>query len=219
MLFQNSLNYRTDNKCEDIFQFYSDLSEKKSLPTLEELLVQAETLIDRYSSFTAYDQALSLAETKLSSEQFPIPLGSEWSTISAPASGSHLNQPSSSTKPEASKYHEEEVTFDGDRVLANSIMFMLEYGWLTELSHAVPEGDIGRVYQIFLVCSSFLYSTYIIHSIFIALYLRFRWLDQSKLHELLPRNILPPQIRSLAGIEGRYLGQLALEYNRFAGEV
>ncbi|KIJ89643.1 hypothetical protein K443DRAFT_154869, partial [Laccaria amethystina LaAM-08-1] len=38
--------------------------------------------------------------------------------------------------------------FDGDRVLANSILFLQDFGWWTEIAYAVPEGDIGRVFEI-----------------------------------------------------------------------
>ncbi len=139
---------RIHHNAEDIFTYYSTLAKEKSLPTLDDLLRQAEALVDRYSSFTAYDQAISLSETNSSSAEYRIPTGSQWNTLGTLPLPHHNT---SSLKSDASKCHEEEEGFDGDRVLANSIMFMLEYGWLTELSHAVPEGDIGRVYQIFMV--------------------------------------------------------------------
>lgn len=46
------------------------------------------------------------------------------------------------------KIHVEVPGFDGDRVLANSILFLQDAGWWVEASYAVPEGDIGRVYEI-----------------------------------------------------------------------
>ncbi|KAJ7343048.1 hypothetical protein DFH08DRAFT_811370 [Mycena albidolilacea] len=42
------------------------------------------------------------------------------------------------------KFHKEEEGFDGDRVLSNSILFLMEFGWWIELNHAIPEGDVGR---------------------------------------------------------------------------
>lgn len=51
------------------------------------------------------------------------------------------------------KGHEEKKNFDGDRVLANSILFMREFGWWVEMAYAVPEGDIGRAYEIMKVRS------------------------------------------------------------------
>ncbi|KAK7025756.1 hypothetical protein R3P38DRAFT_2356357, partial [Favolaschia claudopus] len=38
--------------------------------------------------------------------------------------------------------------FNGDRVLSNSILFLMEYSWWTELNYAIPEGDVGRVLEI-----------------------------------------------------------------------
>lgn len=49
------------------------------------------------------------------------------------------------------KVHQEADDFDGDRVLANSILFLQDFGWWIEVAYAVPEGDIGRVFEILKV--------------------------------------------------------------------
>ncbi|KAF7371892.1 hypothetical protein MVEN_00046600 [Mycena venus] len=49
---------------------------------------------------------------------------------------------------QAPKSHQERPGFTGDRVLRNSQIFMLEFGWWIEMAWAVPEGDIGRVWEI-----------------------------------------------------------------------
>lgn len=49
------------------------------------------------------------------------------------------------------KVHEEAANFDGDRVLANSILFLQDFGLWTEIAYAVPEGDIGRAFEIMKV--------------------------------------------------------------------
>jgi len=49
------------------------------------------------------------------------------------------------------KVHQEAENFDGDRVLANSILFLQDFGWWIEISYAVPEGDIGRAFEILKV--------------------------------------------------------------------
>lgn len=49
------------------------------------------------------------------------------------------------------KVHKEPDNFEGDRVLANSILFLQDFGWWTEIAYAVPEGDIGRVFEILKV--------------------------------------------------------------------
>ncbi|KAJ7845025.1 hypothetical protein B0H14DRAFT_2584918 [Mycena olivaceomarginata] len=46
------------------------------------------------------------------------------------------------------KFHKEKDGFDGDRVLSNSILFLMEFGWWIELNYAIPEGDVGRVFEI-----------------------------------------------------------------------
>lgn len=49
------------------------------------------------------------------------------------------------------KVHQETETFDGDRVLANSILFLQNFGWWIELRYAFPEGDFGWVFEILKV--------------------------------------------------------------------
>jgi hypothetical protein len=49
------------------------------------------------------------------------------------------------------KVHIEKTNFDGDRVLANEALFLQDHGWWIEAAYAVPEGDVGRLYQILKV--------------------------------------------------------------------
>lgn len=49
------------------------------------------------------------------------------------------------------KVHKEADHFDGDRVLANSVLFLQDFGWWIEIAYAVSEGDIGRVFEILKV--------------------------------------------------------------------
>lgn len=49
------------------------------------------------------------------------------------------------------KVHDEVANFDGVRVLANSILFLQDFGLWTEIAYAVPEGDIGRAFEIMRV--------------------------------------------------------------------
>ncbi|KAJ7874602.1 hypothetical protein B0H13DRAFT_2669048 [Mycena leptocephala] len=44
--------------------------------------------------------------------------------------------------------HVEEPDFSGDRALANEILFLQDMGWWMIAAHAVPEGEIGRVWEI-----------------------------------------------------------------------
>jgi hypothetical protein len=47
--------------------------------------------------------------------------------------------------------HVEEPDFSGDRALANEILFLQDMGWWVIAAHAVPEGEIGRVWEIMKV--------------------------------------------------------------------
>ncbi|KAJ6616002.1 hypothetical protein B0H10DRAFT_2219881 [Mycena sp. CBHHK59/15] len=48
--------------------------------------------------------------------------------------------------------HVEDADFSGDQVLANEILFLQDMGWWVIAAHAVPEGEIGRVWEIMKVC-------------------------------------------------------------------
>ncbi|KAJ7697655.1 hypothetical protein B0H17DRAFT_1130259 [Mycena rosella] len=54
------------------------------------------------------------------------------------------------------KAHREPPGFDGDRVLSNAILFLMDFGWWVELNYAIPEGDVGRVMEILKVFSPIL---------------------------------------------------------------
>ncbi|KAF7371704.1 hypothetical protein MVEN_00026800 [Mycena venus] len=70
-------------------------------------------------------------------------------SVDAPPLESHAqNIPSATAAKDEPHVHVEDDDFDGDRVLSNSILFIMEYGWWTELNYAIPEGDIGRVLEI-----------------------------------------------------------------------
>lgn len=57
------------------------------------------------------------------------------------------------------KTHIEKEGFDGDRVLANEVLFLQDHGWWTEAAYAVPEGDVGQLYEILKVsCHDHIYS-------------------------------------------------------------
>ncbi|KAK7015808.1 hypothetical protein R3P38DRAFT_3321613 [Favolaschia claudopus] len=44
--------------------------------------------------------------------------------------------------------HVEAPDFSGDRVLANEIIFLQDMGWWMIAAHAVPDGEIGRVWEV-----------------------------------------------------------------------
>lgn len=49
------------------------------------------------------------------------------------------------------KVYVEAKGFTGDRVFANEVLFLEDAGWWIEVAYAVPDGDIGRVYEILKV--------------------------------------------------------------------
>lgn len=91
----------------------------------------------------AYERALSNKRHNNTPECPYPPTGEPWTPPSKP--------PFSSEETSTTKGHTEVEGFDGDRVLANSIIFLTEYGWWIEASYAIPEGDIGRFWEIMKV--------------------------------------------------------------------
>ena len=124
------------------------------------MLHEANILVGRYASQDAYEQALSSTE----SNDAPAPLKVKFGPPSASANaytspidvGTEIDEnleaaPPSLPTENVPKVHKEAENFDGDRVLANSILFLQDFGWWTEIAYAVPEGDIGRVFEIMKV--------------------------------------------------------------------
>ncbi|KAJ7736175.1 hypothetical protein B0H14DRAFT_2639033 [Mycena olivaceomarginata] len=57
-------------------------------------------------------------------------------------------QPDTNTADTPPTLHKENPGFTGDRVLRNSEIFLLEFGWWIEMAWSVSEGDIARVWEI-----------------------------------------------------------------------
>ena len=107
----------------------------------------------RYASQDAYEQALSHAESKDAPDHMKVPFGSPTANASPSgiATNTAQNDPPALPAEAVPKVHQEEEKFNGDWVLANSILFLQDFGWWTEMSYAVPEGDIGRAFEILKV--------------------------------------------------------------------
>ncbi|KAK6974153.1 hypothetical protein R3P38DRAFT_3332074 [Favolaschia claudopus] len=162
---------------EDLYEHFERLAETNSLPTLDELLVQASILRRRYASQTAYNESLSSSEYEAAKAEDRAPRGSTLASPSSnpnpsppspepevdadmPADGEEDSHPAPEVQTEVDaqasplpsknepKTFVEEADFDGDRVLSNSILFIMEFGWWIELNYAIPEGDVGRVLEI-----------------------------------------------------------------------
>ena len=124
----------------------------------------------RYASQDAYEQALSSAESTNAPAPLKVKSGPPFTSEnshSTNANTSLLDTGISSENLEADlpflptenipKVHKEAENFDGDRVLTNSILFLQDFGWWTEIAYAVPEGDIGRVFEIMKVRKRFIF--------------------------------------------------------------
>lgn len=106
--------------------------------------------------------------------------------------------PESTADKDGPKIHKEPPGFNGDRVLSNAILFLMEFGWWVELNYAIPEGDVGRVLEILKVyvpTSPFNR----INSDFISdFYLHIWWIIKSKLYGLYARPLRAPRVRVLS---------------------
>ncbi|KAJ7633589.1 hypothetical protein DFH06DRAFT_1139927 [Mycena polygramma] len=150
---------------------FSALAKSDQLPDLHTLLKQAEELVDHYATQSAIQASLSADEVNDPDNINKIPAGSPWTTPLATNTAASTNdddveppglvdidepEPGETRQPpvqpkaanDAPKAHTEKPEFDGDRVLRNSQIFMQDFGWWIEFAHAVPEGDIGRVWEI-----------------------------------------------------------------------
>ncbi|KAJ6616866.1 hypothetical protein B0H10DRAFT_1948735 [Mycena sp. CBHHK59/15] len=124
-------------KADNLYDYIEALAAKNQLPDLKSILEDATVLSERYTS-----QAAILQESSSGGK----PMGG-----AHPASGCTYLEWSSTTAKKAKdtpQIHQELPGFDGDRVLRNSEIFLTDFGWWIEFARAVPEGDIGRVWEI-----------------------------------------------------------------------
>lgn len=148
---------RNHFKCKDIFEHFKSLSVSKALPDIEVLEKTARILHCAFSSTRGLYYALG-DTTATNSWTEIVALGSPWSPSPVIASSQPSKPPpkstnsqkaadEASTKPDTAGRH-----IKGDRVLANSINFMRDALMSREMSYAIAEGDVGRVYEILKVC-------------------------------------------------------------------
>ena len=140
----------------DLLLHFAHLGRQDEIPLLETILIQAGILVKCYASQDAYEQALSHAESEDAPDHIKVPFASPTTNTSSSGMATNTAQSDPPALPAeyVPKVHQEDEKFDGDRVLTNSILFLQDFGWWTELSYAVPEGDIGRAFEILKVSSS-----------------------------------------------------------------
>ncbi|KAJ7846488.1 hypothetical protein B0H14DRAFT_3086277 [Mycena olivaceomarginata] len=155
----------------DFQAHFDELNSCDALPTLDDLIEHAQVIRVRYASQTAYELSLSNTESQKAPSTFKVPVGEPWvrdhtpppsrtpasdhrcwrGKCRLPAAAVHWDEVPVAASNKGPKTHVEPEDFDGDRVLSNSIIFLQEFGWWVELCYAIPEGDIGRVLEIFKI--------------------------------------------------------------------
>ncbi|KAJ7023352.1 hypothetical protein C8F04DRAFT_1048051 [Mycena alexandri] len=159
--------WRIHLKTDDLHDYFHDLAQKKKLPTLDDLMCDAMQLYDRYATQGAIRSSFSAAEATHPDRFNKVPVGSPWTAPTSTSDNTRSPEPDlpglvdifepdtptadpspSKKSDEAPTVHTEKEGFTGDRVLRNSQIFLQDFGWWIEFAHAVPEGDIGRVWEI-----------------------------------------------------------------------
>ncbi|KAF7971926.1 hypothetical protein HWV62_19447 [Athelia sp. TMB] len=146
---------------DDIATHFAGLAPAE-MPTFEALLVIAEGLVKRYASQRGHERALSKSESTDDNSDMRIAPGTPWTllrpTDQPDAGGLETNAlldeddlseaGSAANEGKEGTIHIERPGFDGDRVLANEELFLEDHGWWIEAAYAVPDGDVGRLYEI-----------------------------------------------------------------------
>ncbi|KAJ7627263.1 hypothetical protein FB45DRAFT_749505 [Roridomyces roridus] len=119
---------------------FTKLADEKALPTVDELLSSAVTLVKKFASRTAYNIGLNESLlTRCTDPTFPRGIDFPAPPSASPPSGA------------GAQGHVESEGFTGDRVLANSILFRHDYLFWLEITDAISEGDVGRMIEVLKV--------------------------------------------------------------------
>ncbi|KAJ7867127.1 hypothetical protein B0H13DRAFT_2236750 [Mycena leptocephala] len=191
-------------EADDIIQYFEQPSTMHNPPDIHTLWTAARVLVKRYASDLAFDQALKKDFADSPPVNMKVPLGTPWvasaeSSRIQPEDGDGereeeetdptiLDEPGEEEeilsesedggkkkKKKGLSVHVEADDFMGDRVLANEILFLRDMGWWVIAADAVPDGEIGRVWEImkiWILCftgsgnhnyASYLLETYCLH--------------------------------------------------------
>ncbi|THU84431.1 hypothetical protein K435DRAFT_870254 [Dendrothele bispora CBS 962.96] len=105
------------------------------LPSLETLISQASNIVSRYISICRYNRVLSSStHSGVKVKELKVDCGTPWT------SNAISNSPSEQS-------NQNNKHFDGNRSLANSILFKMQFGSLQLLKYAIRDGDVGQVIQ------------------------------------------------------------------------
>ncbi|KZP26721.1 hypothetical protein FIBSPDRAFT_909075 [Athelia psychrophila] len=134
---------------EDILVYFENLPADSEHRKLDTLLQLAPVLVKCNASQDAYFRALSRKAFDNSPADMKVTEGSPWvAAVHNPAAGPSTTRSTEKNTSTEKKCHVEADGFDGDRVLANSTLFLEDFGWWIEAAYAVPEGDMGRVMEV-----------------------------------------------------------------------
>ncbi|KAK7446004.1 hypothetical protein VKT23_014627 [Stygiomarasmius scandens] len=139
--WQHELGFRTH---EEMLGHFEQQAKSNNPPKFDNLLAKAICITSRWVSLESVSQALSSDMSSLS-DDLKFPMGDPYE------SGGHAMNVDGEQQNGKLESFKEKEDFEGDRVLANSILFKWEYSLWLELAYAVPEGDIGRVWEIMKV--------------------------------------------------------------------
>ncbi|THU92487.1 hypothetical protein K435DRAFT_862398 [Dendrothele bispora CBS 962.96] len=147
--------WRVHYNCSEIREHMKKLKSEKKLPSLDALFLIGEVIYDKYFTQQSYERAINQQRHHSSPDNLKFLNGSPWTqrpiksspTTDNVASNDNHNIP----ELDAPTAYAEGDNFTGDRVLANSILFKSEFVLWLEMAYAIPEGDIGRAFEILKV--------------------------------------------------------------------
>ncbi|KAK7019386.1 hypothetical protein VNI00_018099 [Paramarasmius palmivorus] len=132
--------WRVHFETDDLTVYFDGLKEKKEIPTFKALLDHASTLVQRYASLEAFERALSGDLHEKAPEAVKVRPGDAWSSPNV-----------SSSSEKGGEAIEEPDDFDGDRTLANSILFKMMFGTILFMDYAISDGDTGRLIDLLII--------------------------------------------------------------------
>ncbi|KAJ7089959.1 hypothetical protein C8R44DRAFT_957834 [Mycena epipterygia] len=134
-------------EADDIIEYFDD--SQTILPDAESLWESARVLVRRYASQDAYNHALKKELADSANDTMKIPRGTTWTPPINNSRRERVEEDNDDPDPEEDA--DGDPDFSGDRGLANEALFLQDMGWWVIAAHAVPEGEIGRVWEIMKV--------------------------------------------------------------------
>ncbi|KAJ7796096.1 hypothetical protein B0H14DRAFT_2390994 [Mycena olivaceomarginata] len=138
--------WRIELETDDLRDFFNDPKTLNPFPDFEFLLGRAGMLVDKYATQSAIQASLTLKDSTDRNRESKVKVGSAWTAETTAADDD--SEPPGLSEIEEPDTPRNASAFTGDRVLRNSQIFMQDFGWWVEFAHSIPEGDIGRAFEI-----------------------------------------------------------------------